>query len=187
MSTISGIELKYISYGRIRPAIFQLHRFRILTPYLPSAIRKLVCRLIPNENMKTYISIVDTMDEQSRRIYYDKKAALEKGDESVIQQMSEGKDIMSILSTYYIHISRQVADSVLVKANLEASEEDKLPEDELIGQMSYVPFPCHSQAVRAHLSYKHPCVCCHRYHFERLVTHFPINFRQSRCTRQDAC
>ena len=47
--------------------------------------------------MKRAYDIVKTMDEQSTKIYRSKKAALEKGDESVVHQMSEGKDIMSIL------------------------------------------------------------------------------------------
>ncbi|THH08982.1 hypothetical protein EW145_g2338 [Phellinidium pouzarii] len=46
--------------------------------------------------------------------------ALEDGDDAVIQQVGKGKDIMSIL----------------LRANLEANEEDRLPEKELIGQMT---------------------------------------------------
>ncbi|ESK90096.1 hypothetical protein Moror_7835 [Moniliophthora roreri MCA 2997] len=45
--------------------------------------------------------------------------ALNQGDEAVVEQIGRGKDIMS----------------VLIKENLKASEEDKLNEDELIGQV----------------------------------------------------
>ena len=48
--------------------------------------------------MRRYRDIVDVMDEQSRNIYQGKKAALEKGEEAVVQQIGEGRDIMSILS-----------------------------------------------------------------------------------------
>lgn len=48
--------------------------------------------------MRKYREIVSTMDEHSRQIFNSKKAALERGDESVVQQLGEGRDIMSILS-----------------------------------------------------------------------------------------
>lgn len=38
------------------------------------------------------------MDETSKKIFYLKKAALEKGDDTVVQQIGEGRDIMSVLS-----------------------------------------------------------------------------------------
>jgi len=49
---------------------------------------------------------------------------LAKGDEAVLKQLGEGKDIMSIL----------------IRANSTASEADKLPEDELVAQMSTLIF-----------------------------------------------
>lgn len=38
-----------------------------------------------------------TMDQQARLIFGGKMAALEKGDAAVVQQIGEGKDILSIL------------------------------------------------------------------------------------------
>jgi len=49
-----------------------------------------------------------------------KNSALSRGDEAVMKQIGEGKDIMSIL----------------LKANMQASEEDRLTEEELLGQVS---------------------------------------------------
>ena len=59
------------------------------------------------------------------------------GDEAVKHQIGEGRDIMSILSEFF-SLSFNVApsQSAVVKANVEASDEDKLPDDELLGQMS---------------------------------------------------
>ncbi|KAK1225694.1 hypothetical protein PQX77_011360 [Marasmius sp. AFHP31] len=58
------------------------------------------------------------MYELSTEIYQGKLRALEAGDEAVHEQMSRGKDIMSIL----------------MNQNMKASDEDKLSEEELIGQ-----------------------------------------------------
>ncbi|KAJ3475173.1 hypothetical protein NLI96_g12014 [Meripilus lineatus] len=78
----------------------------------------------PSKNLKEIKRISDTLYAQSKAIIDGKKAALESGDEALLQQVGEGKDIMSIL----------------LRANMLASEEDKLPEDELLGQMSTLVF-----------------------------------------------
>lgn len=57
----------------------------------------MIAPLFPPGNLQKLRDIIHTMDEQSRTIYNVKKAGLEKGDEAVVHQMSEGKDIMSIL------------------------------------------------------------------------------------------
>ncbi|KIP02196.1 hypothetical protein PHLGIDRAFT_20511 [Phlebiopsis gigantea 11061_1 CR5-6] len=110
------------------PTMMQLHFFRVLTPYFrpyaPAFLVKAIARVLPPGGFKNAYEIVKSMDEQSTNIFRSKKAALEKGDGAVVSQMSEGKDIMSIL----------------LKANLEAADEDKLPESELIGQMSTLTF-----------------------------------------------
>ena len=43
------------------------------------------------------LDISDTMAQRSQAIIDEKKAALEKGDEEVVQRVGEGKDIMSVL------------------------------------------------------------------------------------------
>lgn len=88
------------------------------------------------------VELSDIMDETSREILNSKKMALEKGDDAVVHQVGEGRDIMSILREFVL--SACSCDVVLnpclgtVKANTEASEEDRLPESELTAQMSYV-------------------------------------------------
>ena len=51
------------------------------------------------------IQISDALYGQSLKIMNSKKTALEKGDETVIEQMSKGKDIMSICRTLFIQFS----------------------------------------------------------------------------------
>ncbi|KAL0064457.1 hypothetical protein AAF712_008621 [Marasmius tenuissimus] len=62
--------------------------------------------------------LTDYMWELSMEIYQEKLRALEAGDGAVRDQISRGKDIMS----------------VLMNQNMKASNEEKLSEDELIGQ-----------------------------------------------------
>ena len=108
----------------------------VVKPYMPTAVVRLIARLLPPSNLQKLRDIIYTMDEQSRIIYNGKKAALEKGDEAVLHQMNDGKDIMSILRECVKVAQPDDADIALVNANVKASDEDRLPEDELIAQMS---------------------------------------------------
>ncbi|OSD06387.1 cytochrome P450 [Trametes coccinea BRFM310] len=97
---------------------------RRLLPYLPrlsfAGIGHAILKHFPHEGVRDLVRVSDTLWERSAEIYREKKRALEAGDAAASQQVGEGNDIMSIL----------------LKANMEASGEDKLDEEELIGQMS---------------------------------------------------
>ncbi|KAI0717433.1 cytochrome P450 [Cerioporus squamosus] len=97
---------------------------RLLLPYVTkigsASFRKRVVELLPSDTVQELRRISYTMHERSVRIFKEKKEALEKGDEALRHQIGEGRDIMSIL----------------LRANMAASEEDRLPDDELIGQVS---------------------------------------------------
>ena len=104
--------------------------------YIPSSIRRAVAPYLPIPQWGKMLNIVDAMDTQSTSIFHGKRQALEKGDEAVALQIGEGRDIMSILSKLYdkyIYLVR--AYCMTVKANMQASEEDRLPEEEVIGQV----------------------------------------------------
>ena len=60
---------------------------------------------LPHEGFQKLRSIVMTMHQRSCEIYTQKRQALERGDEGSKQQLSEGKDIMSILRAfhYFMH------------------------------------------------------------------------------------
>ncbi|KAJ3512933.1 hypothetical protein NMY22_g15191 [Coprinellus aureogranulatus] len=79
-------------------------------------------RFSVSAKLLVYRDIIDVIADTSKEILDEKKEALRQGDESLKAQVGRGKDIMSIL----------------LKANMSASEEDRLSDDELLGQMSYV-------------------------------------------------
>ena len=91
------------------------------------------------------IALVDIMDATSRQIYKQKKEALAQGDDAVLQEVGMGKDIMSILCEFLCRPFLKILSWSLmmrailpVKANAMAAEGDRLPEEELIGQMRSV-------------------------------------------------
>ncbi|KAH9899159.1 cytochrome P450 [Cubamyces lactineus] len=112
----------------LMPTLAQAHGLQQYVPVyeaiVPAGWRRIVAEYIPSGTLKRMLQLRDTIRQRSIDIYEEKKAALLKGDEALKMQVGEGKDLMSIL----------------LKANMEASEEDKLPEEELIGQMSTLTF-----------------------------------------------
>lgn len=54
--------------------------------------------MFPHKGVQKLKSIIDIMDQKSVSIFEAKKLALQQGDEAVLRQVGEGKDIMSILS-----------------------------------------------------------------------------------------
>ncbi|KAL1663457.1 cytochrome P450 [Schizophyllum commune] len=88
----------------------------------PAWFRRGVVDLIPWRSLHDIRDKVDLIWNSSKEVYTQKKAALLAGDEAVSQQISQGKDIMSLLT----------------RANMKA--EDPLDEDELVGQMSVLIF-----------------------------------------------
>ncbi|OBZ67715.1 hypothetical protein A0H81_12340 [Grifola frondosa] len=106
------------------PTLFEIAFFRRALPLVPEigspAFRRKVLGMLPIKGIQKLLAIVDTIHMRSTEIFVAKKDALLKGDESILQQIGEGKDLMSIL----------------LKANMAASVEDKLEEKELIAQMS---------------------------------------------------
>ncbi|KAF7970683.1 hypothetical protein HWV62_23282 [Athelia sp. TMB] len=122
------------------PTIFKLNIYRRMLPFLvklgPPSLRRFFCQMIPSADVQKLREVVDIMWDTSVRIVDDKKAALEKGDEAVMEQVGRGKDIMSILRMTVIFPKRHRLTSITVKANMEAVESQRLPEVELLGQMS---------------------------------------------------
>ncbi|KAL1947205.1 hypothetical protein VTO73DRAFT_14166 [Trametes versicolor] len=106
------------------PVIQQLEVFGPLLPLLlkmgPAWFRRKLVDLVPFAPARRMAQISDVMHERSTQIYEEKKAALEAGDEALKEQVSEGKDIIS----------------VLLRANMIAAEEDRLSSEEVIAQVS---------------------------------------------------
>ncbi|KAF5382211.1 hypothetical protein D9615_004271 [Tricholomella constricta] len=68
--------------------------------------------------------IINHMDQTVTHIFEEKKRALAEGDEALKKQIGQANDIMSIL----------------MKANMAAAEDDRLPDEEVLGQMSTFAF-----------------------------------------------
>ncbi|KAH8119691.1 cytochrome P450 [Phellopilus nigrolimitatus] len=119
----------------LSPTNFKLFLHRQFLPYVANigtaSFRRKILEWVPSEKLQTMRKVVDVMEETSEEIYRKKKLAFEKGDEAVVNQVGKGKDIMSIL----------------LKANLEANEEDRLPESEILGQMNAVSRILHQLAL----------------------------------------
>ena len=73
----------------------------VLEGKLPSPLHSMVLDAIPSRRVQRMKRIVRTMRQRSDEIIAEKPAALQKGDESAVRQLGEGKDIMSILRTCY--------------------------------------------------------------------------------------
>ncbi|KAJ7773086.1 cytochrome P450 [Mycena metata] len=103
-----------------------MHRMALPAQYvLPWAsqigspkFRRFIVNMLPWKDLHTGRDIIDMMYSTAVHIYNTKKAALESGDEAVSQQISQGKDIISIL----------------MKDNDNASSADRLSEVEILGQ-----------------------------------------------------
>ena len=63
----------------------------------PAWFRRKVAEMVPRPFAQRMLRISDVMHAQSVRIIKEKRAALERGDEALKQQVGEGKDLMSVL------------------------------------------------------------------------------------------
>ena len=64
---------------------------------LPSRAAGYIGDIIPSKHVQRMRHITRTMHKRSEEIIAEKRAALQKGDLSTVQQVADGKDIMSIL------------------------------------------------------------------------------------------
>ncbi|KAF9235019.1 cytochrome P450 [Melanogaster broomeanus] len=110
------------------PALVKTAMARQLLPYAikigSPKFHRYVAEITPWKAVHEILDSVDMMYKTSVEVFKMKKKALLLGDEAVLQQVGRGKDITSIL----------------LKANMAASEEDRLPDDELIAQMTTLVF-----------------------------------------------
>ncbi|KAF8621408.1 hypothetical protein AX15_007820 [Amanita polypyramis BW_CC] len=104
--------------------IYRMYILPVLAKLLPMKTRRRIVDLLPSRRLHRIRDMVDVMHNLSVEVYESKKKNLMEGDDVVTKQIGAGKDILS----------------VLMKANLDAPEEDRLPEKELIAQMSTLIF-----------------------------------------------
>ncbi|KAM5545851.1 hypothetical protein V8D89_000889 [Ganoderma adspersum] len=92
----------------------------MLSYVMSDAMLRRFFSMIPLKGLQKIMEISVTMRRRSQDIIEEKKAALRMGDDVMLQEVGEGKDLMSIC----------------LKANMAASEGEKLSDEELIAQMS---------------------------------------------------
>ena len=112
----------------------------IVTKTGPRAFRRWIVDRMPFDHVQDLKRIADTMHGRSVDIFNARKAALESGDDAVKLQIGEGRDIMSILGESprpsMPSLNHRSTNLVAVRENMHASEGDKLPDEELIAQVS---------------------------------------------------
>ena len=74
---------------------------RVIIPYLeylgPAWFRRWLLDMTPNKALQHLKSIADVMNRHSLAIFQEKKALIESGDDALLNQVGEGRDIMSVL------------------------------------------------------------------------------------------
>ncbi|KAF4617774.1 hypothetical protein D9613_006308 [Agrocybe pediades] len=113
------------SYKQYAPAAY---KFVFIRNYLLSTLvkigsprfRRSVVDMLPGEDVRHLKNIINIMHDTSVMIYKSKRKAIAQGDAALADQIGRGKDIMSIL----------------MGANMSASAQDSLTEDEVIAQIS---------------------------------------------------
>ena len=63
----------------------------------PPRFRRWLLDMVPMQQVQRVKEIVDILDQNTREIFFGKRAALEAGDAAVKEQVANGNDIMSIL------------------------------------------------------------------------------------------
>ncbi|KAI0057223.1 cytochrome P450 [Artomyces pyxidatus] len=127
--SLSGEENQFgLAIKEYLPTMSKLSMWRTVFPLVswagPSRLLRLVAAALPWQNLHDLIRVTDTMHRSARKVYEEKKSLLLKGDEATVCQTGEGKDIISIL----------------LKANMSASEDARLPDEEIIAQMGTLVF-----------------------------------------------
>lgn len=98
--------------------------------------------VIPLQRPRKLARIVDVMQQTSVDIIKEKRKALESSDPAIVAEITNKKDIISILSASCLKLSYCFFAILIlaVRANTTASEEDRLTDEEVIGQVSELLF-----------------------------------------------
>ncbi|EPQ53108.1 cytochrome P450 [Gloeophyllum trabeum ATCC 11539] len=116
-------------YGSAVKSLFpHVFEFAVVLPILPYLMkigsprfRRFMVEITPNKKIRRIKEMIDIMWKTSLNIYQTKVAALSKGDEALAKEVGQGKDIITLL----------------LRANMMASEEERLPLSQVLGQMTY--------------------------------------------------
>ncbi|KAJ3504638.1 hypothetical protein NLJ89_g7834 [Agrocybe chaxingu] len=114
---------------RVVPLVFKMYISRTyLLPTLMKIgtpkLRRFFVDLLPWQHLHDIRDVVDVLRNTSVEILESKKKALAEGDDALARQIGQGKDILSIL----------------LKANMSASQGDRLSEAEVLSQITSLTF-----------------------------------------------
>lgn len=124
----------------LRPTLFSVALHWFFLPwsiYLgPPKIQRWLLNIYPSLGVQKLKNIVDILWDKSLTIMAQRKAAMEAGDDAVNQHVGGGKDIMSILRKSNEWCCVVTAEwTITVREDIKASEEDRLPYDQLVAQI----------------------------------------------------
>ena len=112
----------------------------------PARFRRFLLDRVPSKPVQHMKRVSDVMHQRSLEIYNGKKAAIGRGDQETLMAVGEGKDMLSILralSDIPCCLCGGISDwkAAIVKENMKAADEDRLPDSELLAQMKCVSLP----------------------------------------------
>ncbi|KIK58241.1 hypothetical protein GYMLUDRAFT_700611 [Collybiopsis luxurians FD-317 M1] len=119
-----SIVIKSLTPALVKVSLGRFYIVPLAIKVLPVSLCKLIMNVTPWKTLHDVRDMLNYMWTLSVKIYEDKKRALEEGDEAVSKQIGQGKDLLSIM----------------MKENMKAEDEDKLEEDEIIGQTTTFVF-----------------------------------------------
>ena len=94
---------------------------------------------LPLEVIRQTVEIVDAVYDTSTEIVQSRKRALEAGGDAMNKQVGRGKDMMSILCKYkFPVIFCFTTKARIVQANERSEARDRLSDEEVVAQISYV-------------------------------------------------
>ncbi|KAH9914354.1 cytochrome P450 [Fomitopsis serialis] len=109
------------SLGPELDSLMILRKVAYLSEPLPRWFRRAFLKLFPpGTRVHSIVQTLDTLDRSAKDIYAAKKRASKQGDAEMMKQVGQGKDLISIL----------------LRANAAADPTDRLPDDEVVAQMS---------------------------------------------------
>ncbi|KAI0060171.1 cytochrome P450 [Artomyces pyxidatus] len=149
---LSRLALELVAQGGLghTPTLSELYLWREWFPpvsNLPPKLLRFVANCLPWPILHHLMHISDIMYANAKKIFDEKKALLDRGDEAAVSQIGEGKDILS----------------VLLKANMAAPDDEKMPDDEIVAQMNTLLFAGTDTTSSAlcrvlHLLSEHPTI-----------------------------
>ena len=88
----------------LSPSLADLSEVQYLLKYAkylgPSWFRRVLTSLVPSPTVQRLKKAVDDVEAESKKILSSKRAGLKAGDKEIAHDISEKKDIMSILRSY---------------------------------------------------------------------------------------